>query len=492
MYRKDTRNPMIGLGISTAMAAVLLTGCAGSPAPRAAVAAADAQQAMQRGHTSEAIQQAELAVTAEPRNATYRQLLGNAYLEEGRFASASTTFQDAMALGDNSPRAALSLALALTGEGRFAEASSLLRDWEGEIAAGDLGLAYALAGEPERGIHILSNAVRQGHNTVKVRQNLAYAYAVAGRWRDARLMVAQDVPADQVGARMQEWAQLTHAEAYQHRVAGLLGVPAGVRDGGQPMHLALANHPIDEQFAAEASATADPAQSDLAVNFPADNGSGELPAANSPAASINRYQTTQAAPAVNFAEAFANDAPAQPAQSNVTPDAARFASASASARTSSPALQPAPSVQAVMAEPSSAAPSAAASRYAASPAPRRAVASSATAAPAPVRAVATGPVSDPTHLVQLGSFSSEQGARRAWGIYVSRHPQLADHEMVISEAVVRGKRYWRVSAGGFNVASSRSMCANVNTSSAGEGCITWAASTPLPGAVDTGVRFARR
>ena len=136
MYRKDTRNPMIGLGISTAMAAVLLTGCAGSPAPRAAVAAADAQQAMQRGHTSEAIQQAELAVTAEPRNATYRQLLGNAYLEEGRFASASTTFQDAMALGDNSPRAALSLALALTGEGRFAEASSLLRDWEGEIAAG--------------------------------------------------------------------------------------------------------------------------------------------------------------------------------------------------------------------------------------------------------------------------------------------------------------------------------------------------------------------
>ena len=64
--------------------------------------------------------------------------------------------------------------------------------------------------------------------------------------------------------------------------------------------------------------------------------------------------------------------------------------------------------------------------------------------------------------------------------------------MVISEAVVRGKRYWRVSAGGFNVASSRSMCANVNNSSAGEGCITWAASTPLPGAVDTGVRFARR
>lgn len=64
--------------------------------------------------------------------------------------------------------------------------------------------------------------------------------------------------------------------------------------------------------------------------------------------------------------------------------------------------------------------------------------------------------------------------------------------MVITEAVVRGKRYWRVSAGGFNSASSRSMCSNVNSSSAGEGCITWAANSPLPGAIDTGVPFARR
>jgi hypothetical protein len=105
----------------------------------------------------------------------------------------------------------------------------------------------------------------------------------------------------------------------------------------------------------------------------------------------------------------------------------------------------------------------------------------------------SGPVADPTHLVQLGSFSSEQGARRAWGIYASRHPDLTNHEMVITEAVVRGKRYWRVSAGGFNVASSRSMCANVNGSAAGEGCITWASNSPLPGAVDRGgVMLARR
>ena len=231
------RNPMIGLGVTTAMAAVMLSGCATNPGPQASVAAADAQLAIANGQHASAVQSAEAAVAADPRNSEYRMTLGNAYLEAGRFAAASTSFEDAMALGERSPRAALSLALSLTGQARYAEASSLLNDWQGEIAASDLGLAYALAGQPERGIHVLTNAIRGGDNTVKTRQNLAYAYAVAGRWRESHMMVAQDVPAHEVGTRMAEWAQMTHAEAYNARVAGLLGVPANVRDGGQPVHL---------------------------------------------------------------------------------------------------------------------------------------------------------------------------------------------------------------------------------------------------------------
>ncbi|GAA5061421.1 hypothetical protein GCM10023208_30750 [Erythrobacter westpacificensis] len=487
MNGKDNRNPMIGLGVSTAMAAVLLTGCTANSTPRAEVAASDAQHAMQHGRTSEAIQHAELAVTAEPHNAQYRLTLGNAYLQEGRFASASTSFQDAMALGDNSPRAALSLALALTGEGRFTEASALLRDWEGEIAAPDLGLAFALAGEPERGIHILSNAIRQGQNTVKVRQNLAYAYAVAGRWRDARLMVEQDVPADQVGARMQEWAQMTHSEAYQHRVAGLLGVPAGVRDMGQPVHLALNLNDSMEQLAAQSSVEAPATGGELAAL------DASAPVALSAIAAASREpeigldtNKTETQPPVNFAESFAAPSPEVAALAPVTTDSMSFTRA--------------PLVQEVPARQRAAAPvREASSNPAPRPASRQAVARSSETAPAPAPATArasvasAGPVADPTHLVQLGSFSSEQGARRAWGIYVSRHPELADHEMVITEAVVRGKRYWRVSAGGFNVASSRSMCSSVNSSSSGEGCITWAANSPLPGAVDRGgVMLARR
>ena len=472
MRADSKRNPMISLGFTTAMAAVMLAGCAGTAAPSANVSASDAVRAMERGQTSEAISHAEAAVQADPRNASYRMVLGNAYLDEGRFSSASTSFSDAIALGETSPRAALSLALAYTGEGRFAEASQVLNQWEGEIAAGDLGLAYALAGEPARGVHILTNAIRQGDNTVKTRQNLAYAYAVDGRWRDARLMVSQDVPADQVGARMQAWAQLTHAEAYQHRVAGLLGVPAGTPDAGQPVHLALVNNPGMDQLAAETQ---------MAVVAPVTAPTAELAPLDTAAptmafAAAEPEQMEINAPA-NFEQAFTTETAPPVEVAAVTTDTMRFVSS--------------PVVQAVrqgaeerVRNADATAPSIAPPRQA-----RRAVAAPVTATNANFT---SAPVENGSHLVQLGSFSSEQGAQRAWGIYVSRHPELANHDMVITEAVVRGKRYWRVSAGGFDTASSRAMCSNVNSTSTSEGCITWAASSPLPGAVDTGVMLARR
>lgn len=477
MYSKDKRNPMLGLGMTTAMAAVMLSGCAANVGPRAEVAAADARVAMANGQTSAAIQSAEAAVAAEPRNASYRLTLGNAYLEAGRFASASTSFEDAMALGDNSPRAALSLALALTGQARYSEASAVLSEWETEIAASDLGLAFALAGQPERGVHILSNAIRGGDSTVKTRQNLAYAYAVAGRWREARMMVAQDVPAHEVGARMEEWAQLTHGDAYQARVAGLLGVPSHVRDNGQPIQLALVNAPSAVQLAAETSTQVD--------------ANGELAAVDAERVSVPATGTelpTVGAPAVQptaFASAFGS-APALPRME-----------APSSRYNSQPVVQNVPgNAPSAFAPPPPAAPSASAPRTPEIARPalvnsRPAATASAAAAPASAPAPVAAPVADPTHLVQLGSFSSEAGAMRAWDIYVARYPELADRERVITQAVVNGRNYWRVSAGGFDRASSNAMCGRVDASN-GEGCISWAASSPLPGAIDTGVRLARR
>lgn len=453
MYRTAKSHRMIGFAVTTALAAGLVSGCATKAAPRADLSASKAEAALASGKYDKAVSHAEAAVLAEPHNAAYRAMLGSAYLDAGRFGSAATSFDDAMKLGDSSTRTALSLALALTGEAKYNEAVAVLNDWENEIAPADLGLAFALAGQPERGIHVMSNAIRSGDNTPKIRQNLAYSYALAGRWREARLMAEQDVPADQVGARIEEWATMAQPQAWQYRVAALIGAPAGVADGGQPMQLALANNPSVEQLATEASAYADvelaTAPSQPAFAYPATN--RELPPIGdaAPDVEVTNYQAPRTSEPSDFQSAFATIAPSGGSLAQVTQDALRFAQQ--------------PVVQTV------------AVRQGATPR---------------IAQAAAAKQADGTHLVQLGSFASEQGARRAWGIYAKRYPELSDHQMVISEAVVRGKHYWRVSAAGYGQSSSRAMCGQVKNS--GEGCFAYAEGRPLPGAIDTGVRMAMR
>ncbi|PIM50389.1 sporulation protein, partial [Roseateles chitinivorans] len=137
--------------------------------------------------------------------------------------------------------------------GRHRDAVAILEDWRDAIPVADLGLALALAGEPTRGSAVLADALRNGENTPKLRQNLAYAYALDGRWREARIMMMQDVPADQIDARISDWAAKTRPEDNQLRVAGLLGAPLR-SDPGQPSRLALNSNPVNEQLAAQTAA----------------------------------------------------------------------------------------------------------------------------------------------------------------------------------------------------------------------------------------------
>lgn len=459
MLTDAKRNRTILLAVTTALATTALAGCATKAAAPANVSASKAASELAKGNEGSAVAHAEEAVRAEPRNPAYRAVLGASYMEAGRFLSAATSFKDAMDLGDTSPRTALSYALAQSASGNSATALQVLDEWRERIDPADLGLAMALAGDPDQGVHILGNALRNGQNTAKVRQNLAYAYALQGNWRAARLMAAEDVPADKVGDRMAEWAQTMQPGMGQHRVAALLGVPV-VGDTGQPVELALSNAPSAVELAAstvEPESRFAPVQG-YTIPELAPVG-GELPAvASAPVTDEYAYAVPVEVPAsvpANFAQAFEAPAPNAQAMERFTQDTVKFVA--------NPVVQPVEASR----------PAGAPQRVAAAPASSAA------------RAALDG-----EHLVQLGSFSSEAGARRAWGIYSKRYPQLKDADMVISKAVVRGKTYFRVSAGGFQRASAATMCNSVK--SQGQGCIAWAASKPLPGAVDNGVRLARR
>lgn len=175
MSRSAHNARFVTLAVTTALATSALGGCTTTAAPRADMSAGKAQTALARGQTDKALTHAEAAVLADPRNASYRAMLGATYMEAGRFQSAATSFGDAMALGDNNPRTALSMALAQIAAGDARSARQLLSDYSDDLDPADFGLAISLAGDPSQGVHVLSNAIRGGHNDAKTRQNLAYA-----------------------------------------------------------------------------------------------------------------------------------------------------------------------------------------------------------------------------------------------------------------------------------------------------------------------------
>ena len=192
------------LAVNTALAAALVAGCAGL----GQLALAESGPRGADKSATRAVATAEAAVGKSPQDAALRAALGRAYLAAGRFESAADAFAEAAQLGESSPSVALSLALAQIGEGNMNDALATLGQNRDSIPAGDYGLALALAGETGRGVAVLEDALRAGDTTAKLRQNLAYAYALDGRWREARTAASQDVPLAQVGDRMSAWAAL--------------------------------------------------------------------------------------------------------------------------------------------------------------------------------------------------------------------------------------------------------------------------------------------
>ena len=269
------RNLLMKLAVSGFVLGLTTTGCsmskmANAPSnalgkPETAVKSASlARTALEAGKTSKAVSLAEAAVSASPRDGAYRALLGQAYLSDGRFASASAALTEAMELGVTDSHTVLALTLANIAQNKTPEAMALLNSYRDTLPAPDMGLALALAGDNESAIYVLSEAARAEGASARTRQNLALALALSGRWAQARILAAQDLSLEKVEGRMTEWSQLAKEDNSQVRVASLIGVKAQV-DAGMPVRLALANFGDTRMAAADAPmqlASADPAPVD--------------------------------------------------------------------------------------------------------------------------------------------------------------------------------------------------------------------------------------
>ncbi|HVF37273.1 MAG TPA: tetratricopeptide repeat protein [Sphingomicrobium sp.] len=272
--------------LSAALAAVSLiavvTACAGPGSrPRSASIFGDkvdtaniglatkAQMALASNDVAGAITLAERAVERSPTDAGFRALLGNCYLAAGRFASAEAAFSDSLSLVSAQPQVVLKLALVQIAQGKGDQARGLLASAQGMLDPADTGLALALAGDPQGAIGLLEPAARAIGADSRVRQNLALAHALAGDWGQARLVASQDVPADQLDARIDQWMKLARPARAHEQVASFIGIQPAAADPGQPVRLALHKGQNVRQATAEPVIQPAPMVETVAVAEPA-------------------------------------------------------------------------------------------------------------------------------------------------------------------------------------------------------------------------------
>ncbi|WP_343347769.1 tetratricopeptide repeat protein [Sphingomicrobium sp. XHP0239] len=228
-----------------------------------------AQSALIEGDFVAAVGLAERAVETNPRDVGYRTLLGNAYFAAGRFASAEAAYRDSLELMPAQPQVILKKALVEIAQGKSAQALDGLEQARGYVNAADLGLAVALAGRPQVAVDLLTTAARSPQADARTRQNLALAFAMTGDWTQARTIASQDVPADELEARLQSWMAMANPEHPSHAVAALTGVTPAQADPGQPVALALNRNADQPRYAALAPQNVAPAPAPVAAPLPA-------------------------------------------------------------------------------------------------------------------------------------------------------------------------------------------------------------------------------
>lgn len=380
-----------------------------------------AEKLFAKGQTDKALGYAEAAVGADLTNVEYRSLLARIYMAQGRFTAAERTFADVMELGQVDARTVVGAALSRIAQGKADSAIALVDAHRSLLPASDYGLALGLAGDSKRSVDVLVEAIRGENASARTRQNLALAYALDGRWREARIMAVQDMPQDRVDDRIAEWAQFARPGAYQTRVAGLLKVTPR-EDNGQPVRLALGGAvSAPAMAAAEESAP-------VAVAMAAPAPTGELPAIGA-APDVEGYAETD----VRVAEAVPMAAIEAPLiRAPITP--VKSAEAAPAAKPVKLALADIPAAQ---------------------------------------------PKISGKYLVQLGAFSSTANATRAWSQLNRKHRILNGFDSASSTVTVKGRTLTRLAATGFgNFETADAACRQIKMS--GGECIVRSTSGSSP------------
>ncbi len=406
-----------------------------------------AQAAIEKGDYASAISLAERAVGNTPSDAGFRALLGNAYFGSGRFASAESAYRDSLSLHPGQPGLVLKLALVTIAQGKSDAAIQVLNDSRNLLDPADYGLALALAGQPQAAVNVLDGAARAVGADARVRQNLALAHALGGDWDMARTVASQDVAADQLDARIQQWMTFAKPAKASDQVASLTGFAPAASDPGQPVRLALARSKDQVRMAqADVPVVAQPVEAAPPLVEEA------APVAEAPAVDLVP-ETVADAP---VAEAPAVEAPA--AEAEVSEPAPVAVAAAAPVAVVEQARAYAEAVAAPVVKASKARKSSANSSGRPGLSPR---AASLDNDSLPVRRAAFGASKS---VVQLGAYSSRAGVSAAWAKLASKYPALRGYSPATARFDGPNGTVYRLSVSGFESGNSaKSMCSSLKT-----------------------------
>jgi Flp pilus assembly protein TadD len=383
-----------------------------------------------------AIDFAERAVANTPDDAGFRAILGNAYFAAGRFWSAESAYKDSLSIYSNQPQVILKLALVETALGKKDEAAAFLQAGRSVLDASNYGLALALAGRPADAIRVLEAAAREQGADATVRQNLALAHALAGDWTEARIIAAQDVPADKLDSRLHQWMQLASPKKPAEQVAALVGVTPAAVDHGQPVRLALRK--TDTMLAQAA------------------------PVVHTPVIDVAPAPVAQPAPLPEPEPQVAQAAPPPAPEPIVEAIAAPAAVAVPAPEIAFAPPAPEPAPEPVVAEAPASSPVAliAAAAHQVSTAATREVKSVVAALmpkkvapqfqrPKPPHAVVRDAVGPGDAIMQLGSYRSPEQVTAGWNRLTKRYPALRAYFPLRARFDSANGTYWRLSIQGF-------------------------------------------
>ncbi|HEY8433332.1 MAG TPA: tetratricopeptide repeat protein [Sphingomicrobium sp.] len=449
-----TRPLRFGSAASAIVLATMIAGCAapqvktsfGGPADENVGLATRALAALNSNNLPLAVDLAERAVDKSPNDAGFRALLGNAYFVSGRFRSAESAYKDSLTIYSNQPQVILKLALVETALGKKDQAVAFLDAGKSVLNPSNYGLALALAGRPDDAVAVLEAAAREPGADGTVRQNLALAHALAGDWSEARTIAAQDVPGNQLDARIQQWMLLASPKGPAEQIAAFVGVKPAPTDQGEPVRLALRK--TDTMMAAAAPAPAPkvavPAakpQVALAAPQPVVPPFPKfMPAVATPASAV------KAAPAVALAPAAPKSMVAQAEALAAVPLAAM----------ASAAHQAAAEVASFL--------------------PRK---SPAIAKPTVRRIAAVARRGNPDVVMQIGSYRSPQQVSAGWSHLTQHYPALRAYLPLRARFDSPKGTFWRLSIQGFG--NQREAIARCNTlKSRGGHCFVRGAAGDAP------------